>query len=156
MRSNNFSLPNLEKLNKNLKKKYIAKVGILGSKASTQHGDSGQTNASIGAVHEFGSYSDNIPRRSFLKDPFHEKQTAIVNKVAQLIKANKLENDFTLKVFKLIGIYGESIVQEAFETGGFGKWQPLSQQTIDKKKSDSILIDTGELRRSITSTVDKI
>ena len=59
------------------------------------------------------------------------------------------------KVYSLLGFAGEAVVQEAFATKGFGKWQPLDEKTIKRKGSSSILIDSGELRKSISSKAVK-
>lgn len=48
-------LTELNKLMRSLKKDVRVRVGIIGSKAKAQHGDSGLTNAQLGAVHEFGA-----------------------------------------------------------------------------------------------------
>lgn len=58
-------------------------------------------------------------------------------------------------VYKILGVIGENAVQLAFKTGGFGKWKALKKSTIDTKVkrggSSAILIDTRQLRDSITS-----
>ena len=59
------------------------------------------------------------------------------------------------KILELVGIYGESIVQEAFETGGFGAWEPIKEATANRKGSSQILIDSSQLRRSVISKVEK-
>lgn len=48
-------LTELNKLMRSLKKDVRVRVGIIGSNAKAQHGDSGLTNAELGAVHEFGA-----------------------------------------------------------------------------------------------------
>lgn len=48
-------LTELNKLMRSLKKDVRVRVGILGSKAKAEHGDSHITNAKLGAVHEFGA-----------------------------------------------------------------------------------------------------
>ena len=161
MRSNikiDVNLEPLKKLAQNLKTSYIVKVGLIGAKGSSTHKDSGLSNAEIGAIHEFGSLSDKIPRRSFLQDTFFYKKDDLVKQVGQIIEAGlafEMTTEQVRKIYKLIGVYGEALVQEAFETGGFGKWKPLSQETINNKGSSSILIDTGEMRKKITSRIDK-
>jgi putative ubiquitin-RnfH superfamily antitoxin RatB of RatAB toxin-antitoxin module len=138
----------LEDLKKTLNTKKTAKIGIFSNKDAR---DDQLTNVKIGAKHEFGSFSENLPRRSFLKDPMDIKRKEIVKEAKRII--NKYAMDGENKILELLGVYGESIVQEAFETGGFGTWKPLSQSTIEAKGSNSILIDTAQLRRSITSKV---
>ncbi|PHS61072.1 MAG: hypothetical protein COB09_19175 [Thalassobium sp.] len=57
------------------------------------------------------------------------------------------------KVYALLGVKAEEIVQDGFATGGFGKWPALESSTIARKGSSGILIDTAELRKSVTSDV---
>lgn len=50
-------------------------------------------------------------------------------------------------------------VRDAFNTGGFGKWAPISEitkQNRTKDKSSPPLTDTGQLRNSITAEVKKV
>jgi hypothetical protein len=143
----------LEELNKNLKTKLITKVGILGNASGR---DGGITNAEIGAKHEFGSLSEGIRRRSFLNDPLVEKRKDFVKAEAKIIADNLAEKNGIKKIFRKAGAKAEEIIQQAFATGGFGKWAPLSEKTIDQKGSSSILIDTAQLRKSISSEVEEI
>lgn len=143
----------LEQLNKNAKVKMFAKIGILGDKTNR---DDTLTNAQIGMKHEFGSKSENIPRRSFLNDPLVIKKDEINKTIGKLIGEHLVEKNGMVKIFKLIGIKAEAIIQEAFASGGFGTWKPLSKRTEAAKGSSSILIDTAQLRKSISSGVEKI
>jgi hypothetical protein len=143
----------LEELNKNLKTKLVTKVGILGNASGR---DGGITNAEIGAKHEFGSLSEGIPRRSFLNDPLVEKRKDFVKAEAKIIADNLAEKNGIKKIFRKAGAKAEEIIQQAFATGGFGKWTPLSQKTIDQKGRSSILINTAQLRKSISSEVEEI
>lgn len=136
-----------EKLKKDFNTKKAAKVGVFGSSGSRQDGAS---NLSIAITHEFGSFSQNIPRRSFLKEPIEFKKDEIVKKVKKFIDKDPNID----KALEVLGIAGEAVVQEAFETQGFGSWQPLSPTTIVKKGSSSPLIDTGQLRKSVISKVE--
>ena len=146
------NLKGLDELLKNLKEKAVVKLGIFSDNNSRTEG---LTNAEIGAKHEFGSLSEGIPRRSFLLDPIVRKKKELIKKAQRVIKDNIAKKDGKEKILELIGIAGEAIVQEAFETGGFGMWKALSQITINKKGSDRILIDSSQLRRAVTSKVDK-
>ena len=51
------------------------------------------------------------------------------------------------------GLTATVVINDAFESGGFGEWAPLKPETIRRKGSDKILIDTGDLRRSISYEV---
>ncbi|MBW1812125.1 MAG: hypothetical protein JRJ39_00255 [Deltaproteobacteria bacterium] len=130
-----------------------ARVGILGSNAiSTRGKGGGLTNSDIGFKHEVGVKSEKIPKRSFLREPIQEKfeQAAIKSKKSLKKTFEKMD---IKKVFEKIGIIAEGVVQEAFATRGFGKWAPNSEMTIALKGSDSPLIDTSQLRKSISSDV---
>lgn len=165
----NFS--KLEKLAKNLSKKYYVDIGILGENSKSEEG--GLTTAGIGAVQEFGTDKAGrgnktvIPERSFIRMPLETGQEdiekALEPKIVQLLEDGEIE-----QIFKLIGIAGEARIQEAFDTAGFGQWPENSQVTIEGSKpdkegnqfikgkgSDSPLIDDGTLRKSITSKVGK-
>lgn len=63
------------------------------------------------------------------------------------------------KIANIVASEALAQVQRAFESGGFGKWAPISPITAQNRKGDSSsppLTDTGELRNSITAEVRKI
>lgn len=142
----------IENLQKALTEKLNAKVGVLGGKNA--RGDS-TTNALVGAVHEFGQPDKNIPSRSFLRFPIeHEKDiiTKSLLKRKQQIEKAIVAGSFEI-AYKLLGIAGEGAVQRAFATGGFGQWMPLQPQTIRRKGNGTVLVDSAQLRNSISSEV---
>ena len=144
------NIKGLQGLEKNLiKNKKAIKVGILGGKNNRQDGLS---NATIGAIQEFGSENKKIPARSFLKMPIMEKQREI-GKFSEKALKNALKTQNINIAFGQIGLFCVGIIQNAFDTKGFGKWKPNAPFTIKKKKSSSPLIDTGELRKSVTYDV---
>ena len=146
----------LNKLVENLSKKLFVDIGVLGETNKTVEG--GLTIAGIGAVHEFGtdkagrSNDISIPERSFIRMPLETGQDSIEKTIEPKIKQYIAEENIE-GLFKLIGIAGEARIKEAFETAGFGTWEANAPSTIKSKGSDSPLIDTGELRKSITSKV---
>ena len=168
---------NVEKLmliQKALGVKLRAQVGVLGSsphnrsvvapRMATERNAKGLgrpsktlgsdlTNAEIGAIHEFGKISKpKIPQRSFLWMPLSlYLQDEVYKKASVFNKLISFAN--VLDCYALLGICGENVVQYAFQTGGFGEWPALKPQTIANKGSDKILIDTAQLRKSITSRV---
>ena len=131
----------------------VVNVGIFGSKTD-RNGKGAQTNAEIGAIHEFGSFSKNIPQRSFLRMPIeHEREKimeAVVAEVGDLAQSGTKH-----KLLVHIGHECENAIQRAFETHGFGAWPPDKPATFKAKGSSAPLIDTGQLRRSIASEVGK-
>ena len=166
-----------------LKKKYVARVGVLGQKTNRipmLTGESHErykarilklrklvkqgygsfevkdnedlTNAEIGLTHEMGSMARHIPRRSFLEMPLSLKMPAYAKTFgAALVKA--LDEGDIRPAFINLGIKGEQVVQLAFASRGFGNWPGNAPSTIARKGSSSPLIDTAQLRRSITSDV---
>lgn len=143
------NLKNMEKFIKTLKGKIPkARVGVLGDKNARNDSES---NASIGAKHEFGE--EGLPVRSFLRMPislhlqkYMEKSGAFSeDALKNIVKEGSFE-----KFVKKMGAVGESIVQDAFSTGGFGKWKP---SRMENKQTKQTLVETQQLRNSITSDV---
>lgn len=167
------NLDGLNDLLKSLKQDYFVRVGILGSKAKAKHKNSDLTNAKLGTIHE---QPDNdgkkMPKRSFLEMPlklklnFSEPELKDLKKSAWTqIFMKKKPKEF----FAMLGAKALDIVIGAFETNGYGEWQPWSKgyerkrinQVKGKKKREqfwlnhNILTDTGQLRRSISFKVLK-
>jgi phage gpG-like protein len=148
------NIDGLNQLNKNLSQKWVTKVGILGDK-NNRNNDK-ETNSLIGAVHEFGSLTKNIPARSWLKQPLIDKKNQLEKEVAGSISFNIAKPDGKKKIFEEVGIIAEQIIQKAFETKGYGKWEPNSKKTVARKGSDQPLVDTGQLRRAVTSKAEVV
>ena len=128
------------------------KVGILGSHDVR---DDGQTNASIGTEHEFGT--EGLPKRSFLRMPLSEKLNTTLEKDGLFDKKalnDVIKEKTVIPWLKKIAVSAEAIVQEAFETGGFGKWPPWRNPNY-KNGNMRILDDTGQLRAAITSEIQE-
>ncbi len=149
-----FNLDGMEQLAKQLAGTYRARVGILGSDAARNDGGE-LNNAEVGVIQMFGSHTHNIPARDFLVMPIQLNQRAIIKQLeTNTVKAAIEAKDYK-KVFMLLGFAALQWIDQAFATGGFGHWEPLKPQTVRRKKSSAILIDTSQLRRSITSDVVK-
>lgn len=136
-----YDFKELESFAKELKKRRFVKLGVFG-KNNTKHSDTKQTNAQIGFIHEFGSPMRNIPVRSFLRFPIQKK----FKEIRKMIASKFSKVDFGT-LYDLLAIKGEAVIQEAFDTQGFGQWAK------PKYRKGSPLIDTGELRQSISSEV---
>ena len=149
----NFS--GLMDLRKVLDAKLQARVGILGSDATTaretEEGKA-QTNSEIGIKHEFGVRGEKIPKRSFLREPIQEKFEDETVKHKKSFKKS-FESGNIKQVYQKLAVIAEGIVLQAFATAGFGKWAPNTAVTVARKGSDTPLIDTAQLRKSITSDV---
>lgn len=110
-----------------------------------------KTNAAIGAAHEFGT--SKLPQRSFLRVPLAD------NLQSRMTEAGLLDKDVVSEVIKTrntvpwlkkVMILCEGIVADAFASGGFGKWKP---SVMTNKKNHETLVETQQLRNSITSEV---
>jgi len=134
----------LKKLLKNIKSKDKLQVGIINAGKAV---DSDLTVATIGAIHEFGSATRGIPERSFIRETLFTKQKDIQTMVSK--QAGKaIEDEQPLnKTLGIIGEFTKGLIQESFTNNN---WQSLKQSTIDAKGSSKPLIDTGQLRQSIT------
>lgn len=127
-----------------------ARLGVLGGH-NARKGEG--SNAEIGQKHEFGD--DGLPIRSWLRMPI----TTHLQK--ELEKSGAFEEEAILKIInegdiekwmKKVGIVGESCVSQAFDTGGFGQWKPSDMRF---KKVKQTLVETQQLRNSVTSDVKK-
>ncbi len=143
----------INKLVENLDAKMFVDIGILGENNVTEEG--GITLAGIAAVHEFGSTEQSIPARSWLRMPLETGSADIEKTVAPTIPGSLATGDIE-GIFKTIGVACEARIQEGFESGGFGEWQPLKDATIKRKGSAAILIDTGAMRQAVTSKVGSL
>lgn len=163
-----FNLDKLKELAETLKQRPSIQVGVFAGKDNRKDAE---TNATLAAIHEFGAPEANIPARSMLRVPIKDH----ANKIMGEIKGKAdwlLANGGPMRLWKSIGIAAENVVDDAFATGGFGKWAPLKYATllaklkgslkkrkgtigkIDKGEAGAgILIDTAQLRRSFSSRV---
>ena len=157
-------LNGLNELLKSLKQDYFVRIGIIGAKAKQKHKNSNLTKAELGTIHE---QPDNdgkkIPKRSFLEMPLKLKLNFNDAELKELKKSawtqiflKKKPKEF----FAQLGAKALDIVTGAFETNGYGEWQPWSKgyerkrinEVKGKKKREqfwlnhNILTYTGELR----------
>lgn len=129
----------------------VARVGILGDKAKRT--GAGDSNAAVGAFHEFGT--ENLPIRSFLRIPITDKLQSYLEKSGAFDKSviRRVIKDKSLREWiAKIGIVAETIVADAFASGGFGKWK---KSNMTRKRVHMTLVETQQLRNSITSEVSE-
>ena len=143
-------LTELKRLTKEIKElttKEI-KIGISGDVGTYPDGTK---IVEVGRWHEYG-LGDN-PRRSFLRVPMIDKQFIIQKHIKDGWNSILSGKGTALNELGKLGIVGQEISKGAFATGGYGKWEKLNPQTIKRKGSSEILIDTGKLVNSIHSWV---
>ncbi len=167
------NLAPLEMLSADIKANARARVhvGVLRDhNARTDGSDAG--NATIGLVHEFGSPTKNIPERSWLRMPLIVALPKVIEEAGPGFWKRLVLERGVLVGLKALGIAAEDAIQQAFETGGFGRWPAWSvrygrrrerglrqilglEDFIGPIHPGSLLIETGELRQSVTSRVVK-
>ena len=167
------SLEHLGDLYESLKRQPSLEVGVLGGKsARTADGKwNGVTNADLACAHEYGVTQHGLPPRSILRTPLHDHRDRIMGSVAGMAE-KLLDKDGTKALWSRVGVECIAVIEQAFDTGGFGKWASLKTATIMRKLKGSlkkrkgeiakiyagqvgqgILIDTGALRAAFSYRV---
>ncbi len=150
-------------------------IGVLGG-SDARSGDESKGyvpgNAEIGAIHEFGvtggaspfkqpgisktpikNKNINIPERSWLRMPLITRLPEAIAAQGRAAWRKAILERGVVFALKNLGVVAEGLIQDAFASGGFGTWAKLKPYTIRKKGSAAILIDSAELRQSVTSRV---
>lgn len=139
----------------------VVSVGVQGQQGAANHQDSRLTVAQIATVHEFGKVIHHpklnrttvIPERSFLRATIDQYQQAILRRQV-LLQQGFILGKFPLKpAMELLGQYVVGLIKQRIANGIA---PPNSPWTIAKKGSSKPLIDTGQLRNSITYKVDLV
>ena len=112
------------------------------------------SSADIAAVHEFGSEDGTIPERSFLRagsDHYSEEIGEAFSTAFRKITTG--ERVSARRELERIGLFGQAKIREYITVVGQGVWPDISEATKKAKGSTAILIDTGQLRRDVTYSV---
>lgn len=102
------------------------------------------------AIHQFGSITRNIPARPFLDKGVEEgsdKYVALAHKKVKHILTGIMTVD---TYYGLLGQIATAEVKKYIRNGTF---TPLSPYTIARKGSSKPLIDTGQMRNTVTYEV---
>lgn len=147
-------------------KSVSVKVGVFGAKGAekVKPREEGQpapnlTMVELATIHEFGT--GKIPERSFIRSYFDAEFDSLMGVLRKLIekaiaRAVQTGKPITAaeqkKVLDTVGAYMVGRIQERIASGAIKP--PLAETTIDRKGSSKPLIDTGQLRSSITFEVE--
>ena len=123
-------------------------VGIMGKEASATKQGGGLTNVQVATFHEFGA--GDVPERSFIRAGVDENQQKIILLQAKLAKGVVQGKLTTKKALEILGLEVQNLIQRKIESNIA---PPLKQATIDRKRSDVALVDTGQLKNSVTFKV---
>lgn len=139
---------------------YVA-VGIQGQEAfKEEHDGSPLSNVEIGTIHEYGAPDANIPERSFIRAALDE--LVAQGKIEKFMtKGCKAIIDKGKTREQVLGLLGQLVKGRMQKRMTEGIPPPLAESTVlsrTKGKDPSIgyplpLLDTGQLRASITSVV---
>jgi len=141
-------------LMRRLLERAVVHVGVQGEDGGEAHTDGDETIAQVAAKHEFGGVSDTgakIPRRSFIRDYVDQNIGPLEARLERLGVA-VLQGYTTVE--QGLEAFGLRAVGEIQQRIADRISPPLSKITIARKGSDVPLIDTGQLRNSITHKVD--
>lgn len=132
------------------------KVGILGTsgvhKSTLDDARSPEpmTVASIAAVHEFGAPKARIPERSFLRAAIDESRE-LLERTAKNVAGSVARGTLTAnQAAARLGLVAQARVQRKIVDGPF---VPNAPFTVRQKGSSRPLIDSGQMRQSVTYEV---
>jgi hypothetical protein len=126
----------------------VVDVGIIGDTAGAATPGGEMTVGTLAEIHEFGL---GVPQRSFLR-AWADADRAKIDRTWGALLRKVLKSELTLdQALEQFGIWAQGQAQAFIADGRVVP--PLDQATIDAKGSSTPLIDTGQLRSSITYEV---
>ena len=114
-------------------------------------------NALLGYVHEFGSPAKNIPARPFLIPGVRDAQAEIADQLEGAARATLAGRQAESNVvLNRVGLIAQNAVRAKITDGPFTPLKPgtLAARRRKGRTGTSPLIDSGQLRASITYVVD--
>lgn len=123
-------------------------IGVPASKNGMHEG--GINMATLLALHVYGVPTRGILQRDPLRPPLIANSQRYSDLLALGLKNALSDGTDPKLVYEKIGIIATNDVKDYFITGNF---KALSEKTIKAKGSSKPLIDTGEMRNSITYEV---
>lgn len=137
---------------------YLHTNGIRTSEMRAEMQQSIKSGMKYSAAHSLyvqthGSPAYAVPPRPVLQPAIKDSRTAIGKQVAGAYRA-AMHGDMAgaERGLELAGMVAQNAARAWFENPK-NKWAPNSARTIKAKGSDSPLIDTGEMRKSITYVI---
>ena len=139
----------------------VVNVGVQGQPAAANHQNTHLTVGQLATIHEFGKVIRQpklnriivIPARSFLRATVDQYRDAIARRQV-LLSQGYILGKFELRpAMELLGMYVVGLVKQRIANGIA---PPNRPSTIARKGSSKPLIDTGQLRNSITYKVDLV
>ncbi|MDH0032013.1 MULTISPECIES: hypothetical protein [unclassified Acinetobacter] len=133
-----------------------AEVGVFGGKPHITDlkggGKRSIVMADLAAIHEYGAPSRNIPERSFFRASLQLNRSKYGQYLFGQVKPMLLGKTSMAATWQFLGQEAQADVQTYMVNG---KFVPLKPRTIKRKGSSKPLIDTGQLRQSVSYRVVK-
>lgn len=148
----------LKEFNDVVKKMANSHVKIGVNESAGAHDGEGPTlsNADIASFHEFGTTfedgSENIPQRSFIGSSIDELRPEL-KELSKKLQGQILVGKLTTK--QALGLLGEKVKAHIINKINSGIDPGNAPETIIRKGSTTPLIDTGQLKQSITYKVEE-
>lgn len=136
----------LEKMKKSSGRPNV-RIGFLGGKVHQGEGES-LTVAQIAAYNEFGT--ERTPERSFIRSTLDENRQKYIEQTKNLYRRCVLQQLTVGQALRLMGELIKADIQNKIVNGPFTANSPA---TIKRKGSSKPLIDTGQMRQSVTYQV---
>lgn len=124
------------------KKKEIESLGLA----------KGLTVGEIAVINEFGTADGHIPERSFIRSAFDRNHKAYTEATETLRLKILLGRVTVKKALGLLGLIMGTDIKRKITEGG-DPFVDNAQSTKDRKESSSPLMDTGQMRASVTHVV---
>lgn len=122
-------------------------VGVLGGKG----GQTKESGATVAQIAEWAEFGIGQPPRSWLRAWIYENEAAILRVQREEYRRVLVGQQTKAKALARIGVWIVGQIQARIASG----IQPKNEDsTIARKGSSTPLIDTGQLRSSITSRVN--
>lgn len=132
-------------------------VGIPAENASRDNGND-INNAELLYIQTHGSPLWHVPPRPVIEPAINYNKKEIAKRLITAY-GKAMENIYAgdsmqtaMQHLEVVGMYAQNIVRAWFTNPNNG-WEPNSPLTVSKKGSSNPLIDTGEMRKSITYVV---
>lgn len=111
--------------------------------------DNGADLVDVALYNELGTSTS--PARPFMKQSFENHEDDLQNACDE-VNAELSRGGTAVQALENLGTFGKALVQQEIIDGEF---EPNSAATINKKKSERPLIDTGTMRQSVDFKVVK-
>lgn len=125
-------------------------IGIHEQEGAEEHAEAGMTVVALGAIHEFGL--GNVPERSFIRAWFDENQDRAKEALRRLMVSVVEGKRQPQQALELFAQWALGEMQKRMAEGIPPALQPetLRKKTREGKTGEKPLIDTGQLRSSLS------